>query len=819
MRNNPEILCPVGDLNMCLAAIHNNADAIYVGVPGFNARGRSTDHEFETLKEMIELCHLYNVKVNLAFNILIFENELKKVTELLYKLIPLAPDAFIVQDIGLLKLIKKICPEQIVHASTQMTVTSDEAIELLNDLDIKRFVLGREVSINEMKQIRANTEKELEVFVHGALCVAYSGQCLTSEALGGRSANRGQCAQSCRFDYDLFVDGSKQEKLDKKYLVSPKDLCGLEHVNELVDIGIDSFKIEGRLKGPAYVASTANSYYLAKKGQLSASDIKTKSQEMAQTFSRGFYPGWLNGVNHQELVDGHFANGQGLEIGKVVSTTPLQIKLDKEQELSNGDGISFLKNGGIHNTFGGNIYNIKKISPSVIEINLGKKFNIKNIVKNMRVFLNKNNYLENKLHSTYLDKQQHKKIKINIEISISLSKHIKLRVWENDINSIFEFDSDYIISEVSEDKQVQTQIEKEFNKLGNTPFQISTISVKGDLNVFIPPAILKKVRQKTISEYIEYKSKRSSPLIKKISSYKEESNNDNNLNIKTETALTVLIRSFEQLKDFLNQYDQENIKLDCVYLDYEYGKDYRSSIELVRNSNLKAFIATTRILKPNELHHLNLILRLNPDGILVRNIGALNYLKKNKYQGILRGDFSLNITNHLSGNYFIDKGLESITSSYDLNELQLQNFINLFPANCIELTIHQYMPEFHMEHCVFAAFLSNGTSFKDCGKPCEKHQVEMKDPYGNFHVLKADQECRNTMFNQTPQATISQIIGWVDQKIKLLRLEALNESGTEFFRKVKIYNDFINKNINIDDVKKSLGVLEKYGITSLPKSK
>lgn len=182
-----ELLLPVGNMKMCLAAIHNGADAIYVGVPHFNARGRTTDFTLEELKEMIELCHLYGVRVNLAFNVVIFENELESARNLLEQILPLHPDAFIVQDLGLAKLIRQMSETQRLHGSTQMTVTNHEAMKLLDDLKIDRFVLGRENSIPEIKIIRENTEKELEVFVHGALCVAYSGQCFTSESIGGRS--------------------------------------------------------------------------------------------------------------------------------------------------------------------------------------------------------------------------------------------------------------------------------------------------------------------------------------------------------------------------------------------------------------------------------------------------------------------------------------------------------------------------------------------------------------------------------------------------------------------------------------------------------
>src|SRR5690606_8549453 len=228
-----ELLLPVGNMDMCLAAVHYGADAVYIGVPFFNARGRTTDFSLEDLKEMIDLCHLYGVRVNLAFNVVIFQEEFPKAIELLKAILPMGPDAFIVQDLGLAKLIREMAPHQRIHASTQMTVTNADAIKLVDDLKIDRFVLGRENSIKEINLVKDATDKELEVFVHGALCVAYTGQCFTSETLGGRSANRGQCAQSCRLEYELYVDDEKKDLGNKKYLVSPKDLMGIEEIPAL----------------------------------------------------------------------------------------------------------------------------------------------------------------------------------------------------------------------------------------------------------------------------------------------------------------------------------------------------------------------------------------------------------------------------------------------------------------------------------------------------------------------------------------------------------------------------------------------------------
>jgi len=288
--NTPEILAPVGSWEMLLAAVHSGAESVYLGMPGFNARGRTKTFTIEEVKEYIEFAHLYGVKVYLAFNILIFEAELETVKNLLLEVLPLKPDALIVQDIGLIRLIKSIAPEQVIHASTQMTVTSVDAIKLTEDLNLKRYVLARELALKEIEIIRQGTPKELEIFVHGALCVSYSGQCLTSESQGGRSANRGQCAQSCRLPYELIVDGKKVELENKRYLLSPKDLCSIADIDHIINLGIDSLKIEGRLKSPEYVAASVTHYKAALSSTINKQiefDESNAVAELESLYSRG----------------------------------------------------------------------------------------------------------------------------------------------------------------------------------------------------------------------------------------------------------------------------------------------------------------------------------------------------------------------------------------------------------------------------------------------------------------------------------------------------------------------------------------------------
>ncbi len=292
----PELLAPAGDWECARAAVENGADAIYFGLERFNARMRAQNFTAADLPKLMEFLHLRGVKGYVTFNTLVFQNEMAEAEQYTRSIIAAGVDAAIVQDVGICRLIRSCSPDFPIHASTQMTVTSLGGVEFARELGCTLVVLARECSLTEIGKIQAaqgggQTALPLEVFVHGALCVAYSGQCLTSEALGGRSANRGECAQACRMPYDLISDGQPVPLGDRKYLLSPQDLAGLELLPELARLGIASLKIEGRLKSPEYVANITR-VYRAALNRLVAGETTTApgerdryAREMA--FSRG----------------------------------------------------------------------------------------------------------------------------------------------------------------------------------------------------------------------------------------------------------------------------------------------------------------------------------------------------------------------------------------------------------------------------------------------------------------------------------------------------------------------------------------------------
>jgi len=476
-RPSPELLLPVGTREMLEAAVANGADAVYFGVPHWNARGRTEDFSLEDVGEMIRYARVRGVRTFLAMNVLVFERELRELPEFLAKVISLEPDAFIIQDIGLARLIRAIAPTQEIHASTQMTLASAESVNLAAKLGFNRAVLARELSLKEIARIKEATPLELEVFIHGALCVSYSGQCLTSENFGGRSANRGQCAQSCRLPYRIFVDGKEYRDTDAQYLFSPHDLCALPRLGELEEIGVNSLKVEGRLKSPEYVAAVARAYRKA----LDRTPLEASDREPLEVlFSRGLRTGWLDGDNHQELVDGTFSNHHGMYLGTVVRVErgcvvveldecleiPALIRLRSPQVAGMtkqdkgcadglvagmmprpGDGILF-EEPRFAQSAGARLYasqvvhehkgkpSTRGCGPQLLKMEFGRDFDTRQVARGMKAYRNDSPALEKELRKTFTDREQAKRIPVKMLLEGCIGTPLSLTVQDYSGHSV-----------------------------------------------------------------------------------------------------------------------------------------------------------------------------------------------------------------------------------------------------------------------------------------------------------------------------------------------------------------------------------------------
>lgn len=547
-RPSPELLLPVGTREMLEAAVANGADAVYFGVPHWNARGRTEDFSLEDVGEMIRYARVRGVRTFLAMNVLVFERELRDLPEFLAKVISLEPDAFIIQDIGLARLIRAIAPTQEIHASTQMTLASAESVNLAAKLGFNRAVLARELSLKEIARIKEATPLELEVFIHGALCVSYSGQCLTSENFGGRSANRGQCAQSCRLPYRIFVDGKEYRDTDAQYLFSPHDLCALPRLGELEEIGVNSLKVEGRLKSPEYVAAVARAYRKA----LDRTPLEASDREPLEVlFSRGLRTGWLDGDNHQELVDGTFSNHHGMYLGTVVRVERgcVVVELDEGLEIPAsagmtkqdkgcadglvagmmprpGDGILF-EEPRFAQSAGARLYasqvvhehkgkpSTRGCGPQLLKMEFGRDFDTRQVARGMKVYRNDSPALEKELRKTFTDREQAKRIPVKMVLEGCIGTPLSLTVQDYSGHSAT-VQGDTPIEEARNSgavagkndalidgkkgagNKLRDLAQKELSALGSTAYTLDNLSVSVAPNAFIAGKMLRTLRQKAV---------------------------------------------------------------------------------------------------------------------------------------------------------------------------------------------------------------------------------------------------------------------------------------------------------------------------------
>ena len=878
--NEPELLLPVGTRDMLESAINNGADAVYYGVPHWNARGRTEDFSFEDVEEMIRYARLRGVKTYLAMNILIFEREIQELPEFLERLISLKPDAFIIQDIGLARLIKAISPEQEIHASTQMTLASSEAVNLVKDIGFSRAVLARELSSKQIAQIKSLTNLELEVFIHGALCVSYSGQCLTSENFGGRSANRGQCAQSCRLPYRIFVDGKEWKDPNARYLFSTRDLCALPKLEELREIGVESLKVEGRLKSPEYVAAVSHAYRKAleklneygyknvaenngncadanensaENNKNCATDLGLNAQDLEPLevlFSRGLNTGWLDGVNHQELVDGSFSNHHGELIGTVVQVERGSVIVELEDKpvpctLLPGDGILFEEyraepeprqtgsrlykatwSASAHDTRSAK--NAREnargsAGKSQVRLEFGREFNLRKVSYGMKAYRNDSPALEKELHKTFTDKSFAKHIPVCMTLEGKIGEPLKLTISSDNCavtveGAILEASR----NEVAPDA-LQTIAKKELSGLSATAYVLDKLEIKLPANAFLPGKVLRTLRQEAVQaldeKRLQWKELAPSAdngraflhsVASSTNTVASKSNSDNAA-IATENratprrTITVLVRRPEQINAL------QGLDIDKVVMDFDWGVKYDEPLERLHKLGFEAGIATLRIHKPGENHYIKQILTLMPEFALVRNLGSLALLKDSGIPMV--GDYSLNATNSASYDWLLAQGLEKLHPSWDLNSTQLFDLLKNIDGSKLELALHQYMPAFHSEYCAFARALTTGRRFPECKKICTQHKVEILDHKGERHFLQSDAECRNTLFVGKPQSALKLLPRLIAQNVSSYRLELLDEEPESVRRKIDIYTQAIRGKLDIDTAISKAGVEEKYGLS------
>jgi putative protease len=821
----PELLAPAGDWESLRAAVANGADAVYFGLSNFNARHRATNFTLAELPAVMAYLHQRNVFGYVAFNTLIFSDELADAAEFLRGILIAGADAVIVQDLGLVRLIRRLAPGLPIHGSTQMTLTEPRGIEFVRRLGVERVILARELSLDDIRRITARTSVPVEIFVHGALCVAYSGQCLTSEALGGRSANRGQCAQACRMPYELIVDGEVRETGDRAYLLSPQDLSAHDLIDPLVKLGVRSFKIEGRLKSAQYVAIASQTYRAAIDAAVVGEPFALSRQgqlDLAQSFSRGFTHGFLGGIDHQRLVEGRFPKSRGVRIGTVVEKLLGGVVVEVADEhletaIKPGDGVVFDEGHPEQDEQGGRVYRVKQLSSRRLELTFADgHLNLAALSLGALVWKTDDPALRKRAEQSYNRDGGVKRLRVDFELRGAIGEPLELTArdvagraatasWPGPVAR-------------AERHPLSLDVAREqLGRLGDTPFELGTVSLGLPADAMVPKSVLNDLRRQAVAGLLAAQDSIRDRTIhaEALDELRRECNEpgasapgDDRGSIQNH--LHVLVRTMEQLQSVV---EWRQARPGLVYCDFEDVRRYREAVNFAHAHDQPIGLATLRILKPGEEGLLAQIAHAGAEAVLIRNLAALAYFQDRAPQTALVGDFSLNVANELTADVFFREGMCRLVPSYDLNWEQLAAMLKRSDAGRFEIVVHQHMPMFHMEHCVYAAMLSNGKDWRDCGRPCDRHEVNLRDRVGASFPLAADTGCRNTVFNSVAQSAAEFIPRMLAQGVRHFRVELLRETAPEATALLDRYNGVVAGLDSGRGAWRQLQVLNQLGVT------
>ena len=817
--HKPELLAPAGDWECLKAAVTAGADAVYFGLPAFNARLRAENFTEADLPLVMDYLHARGRRGYLTLNVLIFPSELVEAERLLRWVGESKVDAIIVQDLGLVRLAREVCPQVEIHASTQMTLTSPEGVAFARRQGISLAVLARELSLRELAKFPTASDPSglpLEVFVHGALCVAYSGQCLTSEVLGRRSANRGECAQACRLPYGLEVDGEPKDLGDRAYLLSPQDLAAVDEIPELIKLGLHSFKIEGRLKSPDYITAVTSVYRKAIDRTLAnhpSPASKEDKYRLEMTFSRGLFSGWFHGVDHQQLVHARFGKKRGPFAGKIARTGPDWIELEEMlTPLHPGDGVVIDRGSDTENEPGGFLFGVHGNRISFRYGSLPPH----STRPGDRVWKTKDPQLEKQLKAERSKEAPTETTPLNLKISGQAGQPLQIHAVTG--NQEVKLSSTIPLEAARNRPLTPESLMDQLSRLGGTPFHLGDLSVDLPHPVILPVSELNRLRRDLVarlsatallSDNPRNVGKSAGPalpqLLAPITAKQTFRHSAESRNVASKAKLSVLCRNPAQAETLLSE------NPDLLYLDFEDLRRFAPTVETIRQkSKIPVYLATPRIQKAGETGFFRLIESAKPDGVLIRNLGALDYFRSAKLPMI--GDFSLNVANALSADLFISEGLERLTPSYDLDITQLLELVRSAPPAWFELTLHQHIPMFHMEHCVFAAFLSEGKDHLTCGRPCDHHRIAVRDRVGESHPIRADVGCRNTVFNSRPQSGASHLPQLLATGLRHFRLELLDESPEQAVRLLHSYREALAGHTDPSHLARSLGARDQLGV-------
>ena len=820
-------MSPVGGHAQLRAAVEAGADAVFFGVNapagesrGFHARAK-VGFSAEELPDLMKGLHERGVLGFVTFNILVFDRELRQAERQLIHLAESGVDALIVQDHGMVRLAREICPDLPIHGSTQMSITSAEGAELARRFGASRVVLGRELSLKDIERIANTTDVELETFVHGALCVSYSGQCFSSEAWGGRSANRGQCAQACRLPYEMIVDGLERDLGDARYLLSPGDLYALHQVPDLVRIGVDCLKIEGRYKDAEFVALTTAAYRRAVDEAWAGRPLSVTAQEerdLEQVYSRGLGPHFMAGTNHQTVVRGRAPRHRGVRVGTVRGATERGVLVELSEVVHAGDGLVFdpanwrspqgrEEGGFLYGLWqGGRPLEGAPSVGQVYELRFGRgAVDARMIREGDPVWRTQDPGLNARVKPLLDAADPVHTRPVTAQFVGRVGEVPALTLTDEGGRSVT-VHGEAPLQEARNRALDEAGLREQLGKLGGTPYHLSALSADLEGAGFLPVSALNALRRDAVAALTALRGqapdRRTTPkLMESLAALGPAAPTELGV-----PRLHVLVRTPEQLDAALE------VGADSVTLDYLELYGLKPSVERVKAAGIPVRVASPRILKPTEQNLEKFLLSLDAE-LLVRSGGLLEGLQDAPNRPALIGDFSLNAANVLTTRALLDLGLTRITPTHDLNARQITELAGLVGPERLEVIAYQHLPVFHTEHCVFCRFLSEGTDYTNCGHPCESHRVALRDERGVQHPVMADVGCRNTVFEGRPQVAGLHLEDWLAAGLREFRLEFVHETPEQVRGVIRLHRAALAGELDLAELQEGLDTLADQGTT------
>ena len=773
-----ELLAPVGSFEALKAAVQNGANAVYLGGKDFGARASANNFDRDELKEAVKYAHIRGVQVFVTTNTLRKENEIEDFLEYAKFLYDIDVDAIILQDIGMARLIKRELPDFELHASTQMVAHSLEDVKYLESVGFDRVVLAREVTVEEIKYICDNCKADIEVFVHGALCVCYSGQCLMSSMIGNRSGNRGRCAQPCRQRYEL-IDVYTGEVVNSNgdYLLSPRDLNAIEEIDKVIDAGVHSLKIEGRMKRPEYVATVIDGYrktideYLAT-NKLNVSDETIN--DLYTIFNRKFTKGLLLGDVGKDMMNSQLPNNQGLYVGTVVdyNKKAKRLKIKLANTLKKGDGINLgggtigriIKNGNIE-TIG--------YKGETIELDF-----VGEARKGQIVFKTSDSELMDRVQATFTQDKEFVKNIIDAKITIKLGQKPILTLKDRHSNEAT-IEGDKIVEEAMKVALSKEKVETQLRKLGNTPYELDLLEIELDDNVSLPISLLNQMRRDCIElldkERVSIKNRKYK---NKTVKYKPVLYNRNK-----QQGISVKVKNLEQLESALE------CGVDRIY--YEDTNTIDKAMRLAMKYNKKVIYSAPRIIRNKEYNHLAKANNAGVESVQVGNYGSIDYFKDKK----LNIDYYLNAFNSETINYYKEIGADTLCISQELNINEIKETIKYTDIN-IESVVYGYTPLMITEYCPMGVIVRDCKKDKRVAK-CKESIYALRNSKGDEFRVSQDIFCRSTIYNSNVTCMLDNLYELHEIGINVLRLDFTLEDKETVKEVIEAYQEVLSNDYKL----------------------